>query len=151
MKVKPIDVVTSARKLIGTPYQHQGRLPGIACDCIGLAILVCRDLGLGDFDFNAYSRSPDGSLVREIEKVCTPLAKVTEGSLVIFAMRKFPQHCAIASLSETKDFNIIHAYQNSKAVREHQLIPWWQEKIHSVYALPNIDYSGAKEFSCPII
>ena len=144
MPVKPADVIASARKLIGTPYQHQGRIPGQACDCIGLAILVCQDLNLGDFDFKDYGRNPNGELLREIEKVCTPI-DLMEGCLAVFAMRNLPQHCAIIAFDS--GWKMIHAYQNARAVKEHDCIEWWDRKVVGFYALPNVDYSDAvREF-----
>ena len=34
------DVVKEARTWIGTPFVHQGRTKGLACDCLGLMIGV---------------------------------------------------------------------------------------------------------------
>lgn len=38
--------IQKARELIDTPYQHQGRLPGVAIDCLGVIILAAKNAGL---------------------------------------------------------------------------------------------------------
>ena len=37
-------IVAAARGWIGTPYQHQGSLRGVGCDCLGLVRGVWREL-----------------------------------------------------------------------------------------------------------
>jgi hypothetical protein len=37
--------INAARQLIDTPYQHQGRLPGTAVDCLGVVILAAQGAG----------------------------------------------------------------------------------------------------------
>ena len=63
--VTAADVVAAARAHIGTPWQHQGRLRGVALDCAGLVIMVARDLGIvePDFDIRGYGRAPDGTML----------------------------------------------------------------------------------------
>ena len=37
-------IVAAARGWIGTPYQHQGSLRGVGCDCLGLVRGVWREV-----------------------------------------------------------------------------------------------------------
>ena len=139
--VVPSEIVKIARDLVGTPYQHQGRVAGEhgGLDCIGLPLIVCRLAGLGYYDYFNYSREPDGTLIRELDKHWQRLPDIKEGSLLVFAIRKEPQHCAIASKFRG-GWGMIHAYENAGQVREHALIPWWRKKITHFYALPGVDY-----------
>src|SRR5438034_10631009 len=58
------EVVERARACIGTPFRHQGRLPGRGLDCVGIVIHVANALGFKEsFDFRVYSRFPDQILV----------------------------------------------------------------------------------------
>lgn len=132
------DIVSAARSYLSVSYHHQGRIRA-GLDCIGLAIAVCRDLGLGDFDFQAYSREPDGyTLQAEIEKVCTPVPQYCTGDLLVFRIRKFPSHCGIVTdLFEGP--GLIHAYQSIGKVAEHTLTSWWEERIVGAYRLPGVE------------
>lgn len=131
------EIVTCARAYLGCPYRHQGRIRA-GLDCIGLAIAVCHDLGLGDFDFQAYSREPDGvTLQAEIEKVCTPILEYQPGDLLIFRIRRLPQHCGIAT-DLMGGIGLIHAYQSIGKVAEHALTDWWKERIIAAYKLPGV-------------
>lgn len=132
------DVIARARSYLGCPYHHQGRI-GAGLDCIGLAIAVCRDLDLGDFDFQAYSREPDGiTLVAEIEKICTPIQQYQPGDLLVFRIRKYPQHCGIVT-GTPEGLGLIHAYQSIGRVAEHNLTDWWVERIVGAYRLPGVE------------
>ena len=135
----PQAVIKSARKLIGTPYHHQGRCPGHACDCIGLPILVCKDLGLGDFDTRDYGRQPDLTFQRRIESICQPVA-LQPGALILFRINKQPQHCGIVA-NDGHELQLIHAWELPKKVVQHYLGAW-EKKIIQTYALPGVDYSA---------
>lgn len=128
-------VVDCARSWIGTPYHHQARVKGVGVDCIGLAIGVCRELGLipAEFDYNGYSRSPHGVLLPVVEQFCKP-EEPQMGSLLIFRIRHEPQHCAIKT-----DRGIVHAYQGVDRVTEHCLGDWWESRIVGSYKLPGVE------------
>lgn len=131
-------VINCAREYTGCPYKHQGRIEA-GIDCIGLVIAVCQDLGLGDFDFQGYSREPDGvTLLREIEKVCTPIQEYQPGDLLVFRIRRWPQHCGIVT-DMPSGLGLIHAYQSIGKVAEHVLADWWVERIVGAYQLPGVE------------
>lgn len=100
-KVTRADVVAEGRALIGVPYVHQGRsLHGL--DCVGLPILVCRNLGLiaPDFDVNGYQQTPDGKTMLEIcdrYMVRIPMHLLQPGDVLVYSLhRKLgPQHMGI--------------------------------------------------------
>lgn len=54
--------VETVLSYVGTPFHHQGRLPGVGLDCPGPIICAARHHGLvaPNFDVTAYSRIPDG-------------------------------------------------------------------------------------------
>jgi cell wall-associated NlpC family hydrolase len=51
---------------VGTPYHHQGRIPGVAMDCPAPVIVACWELGLKprSFDVMGYGREPDGATLK---------------------------------------------------------------------------------------
>lgn len=147
--VAPSSVITSARKLIGTPYLHQGRLPQIGCDCLGVPILVGFDLDLFvglPFEQKAiiveanYPRIPDGRMRTQVEAICQPIV-IAPGALLLFQMSATEQHCGIVS-EYMGELGLIHAWDLSgvNAVVEHRLTQDWLAKITGCYALPGVDY-----------
>lgn len=61
--VKAADYIATVESYCGTPYVHQGRLPGVGMDCP--APIICgawhHELKPRSFDVTGYSRDPDGS------------------------------------------------------------------------------------------
>jgi cell wall-associated NlpC family hydrolase len=137
----PSAIVDAARSLINTPYKHQGRIAQGELDCLGVVIVTAKIVGVvdRDFDFRHYTRSGNGLLQSELEKYCTELPEITEGAIALFNLDGQPNHCAVIShqLSVT---SMIHAYENAGRVREHELIPFWRDKIVKIYAFPKVDY-----------
>lgn len=52
------EVERIARSMLGTPWHHQGRLPGVGLDCIGLVVCIAREMDFFDYDEKDYSRNP---------------------------------------------------------------------------------------------
>lgn len=96
-----LEVVAEARSWIDTPFHHQARAKGQACDCAGLVIGVARALALvpPEFDVTAYPRVPDGKsllgwcdqYMRRIDRT-----QMQPGDVVVVAFDKDPQHLGIA-------------------------------------------------------
>lgn len=109
-------IVSEARSMIGTPWHHQGRAPGVGLDCIGLVICVLARLGYEAKDRAGYRRAPIPheflTAVREqaIEK---DIADALPGDMLLIAPGKLLQHAAIYSDNDC----IIHA-RNAAFVEE---------------------------------
>ena len=131
-------VVAEALKLVDTPYSHQGRKPGVGIDCIGLPILVAKNLSLGDFDEIDYGRRPNGTLKRKIEQVCQPIV-IQPGALLIFKIAVEAQHCGIVSEHHLEGFGLIHAWDVANKV-VHQRLGDWRKKIVGCYGMPGVEY-----------
>jgi NlpC/P60 family putative phage cell wall peptidase len=125
-------ILWTARQWVDTPYHHQGRVKGVGCDCIGLVIGVCQEIGLINFDFTNYERVPDSTvMMKEIEKHCKPTIDPEPGDLLVFRIKKNPQHVGILT-----DRGIIHAYQSIGKVVEHPLDVWWMKRNIGCFELP---------------
>ena len=125
-------IIKAARTWIDTPYHHQARIKGVGCDCIGLVIGVCWELGLIDFDIGNYDRTPDSTMMMELlDHHCTRTEDPSPGDLLVFRIRKNPQHVGILT-----DSGIIHAYQSVGKVVEHGLDDWWHDRIIASFVLP---------------
>lgn len=61
------DVVEAARRLLGTPFGHQGRIPGVSLDCAGVVVETALACGAEFEDWTAYRRFPrEQDVVREM-------------------------------------------------------------------------------------
>ena len=40
------EFIAAARSYLRTPYGHQGRMPGVLLDCVGVPICAARQVGL---------------------------------------------------------------------------------------------------------
>ena len=147
--INSIEVVKSARKLIGTPYLHQGRLPGKACDCLGVPILVGAELGLFDhLSFEQkelinradYRRIPDGTMGKKIDLICQKRF-LQQGVLLLFKISTVEQHCGIVS-NYMNGYGLIHAWdvKGVNKVCEHRLSKDWLQKVLGCYGLPGVKY-----------
>lgn len=95
------EFVVYVRSMVGTPFHHQGRLPGVGLDCPGPLIVAVRHFGIKppDFDISGYVGTPDG---RELKAHCdehmTPISQdeMQAGDVLLVAWRAGPpQHLGI--------------------------------------------------------
>ena len=130
------EVIAAARAELGTPFMHQGRLPGIALDCAGLAVVVARHW----YDVTepaAYSRGPSNGQLEYwiehqdfIERVTSaPVA----GNLLLMRFGNEPQHIAFCA-GDT----MIHSYSNVGKVTEHRFSDVWQARVVRVYRFKDL-------------
>lgn len=136
------DVVAAARQHIGTPWVHQGRLPGVALDCAGLVIMVARELGLvaPDFDINGYARWPDGTMVEWCDRYMQRIADIELGAVLVLATTDEPQHVGIVGDYLHGGWSLIHASNTGKPARciETRLMFARNAQQRGVYRLPGV-------------
>lgn len=129
------EVVTAVRRYLKVPYLTQGRTrKGV--DCIGLAIAVCWDLQIGNFDFTNYGGDPHGfALVERIGSVCEETATPLPGDLLVFSRKVGgpPSHCGFLVGD-----SMVHAWDRVRFVAEHDYTPWWQRRLASAFILPGV-------------
>jgi cell wall-associated NlpC family hydrolase len=121
------NIVAYAREALGTPFQHQGRICGLALDCAGLAAHVATRLGMPFNEWPGYGRTPHDGLLESVMKAQPCLKEVNDlqpGDLVLMKFVKEPQHVAIYA-GET----IIHSYESVGRVVEHRLDATWLSRI----------------------
>lgn len=119
-------IIEYAREVLGTPFAHQGRVPGLALDCIGLAIHVARRAGFNPVDVDGYGPQPHAGLLEQalddaefLDAVALPLP----GDILLMRFADDPQHVAILTGP-----TIIHSYANAGKVVEHHYSPIWQAR-----------------------
>lgn len=123
-------IVSAARGLLGTPYRHQGRVPGPqgGIDCIGVPVLVAWLLGVKPLSWNVdgYRRVPDGyTLMRRIRQELAD--EVTwdaagPGDVAVFDWGQYPHHVGILGSYRSGGLSLIHADSVSRKVVEQRLV-----------------------------
>lgn len=129
-------IVSAARQLIGTPYLHQGRVPGHGVDCVGVGVCVAWACGIKPTTWNitGYRRIPDGhSLMRHLRENMAgevDLQGTQTGDLVVIAFDRFPHHVGIAGDYHGGGLSLIHADNRAGRVVEQRLV--FNEEIRFV-------------------
>lgn len=117
----------AARTCLGTPYHHQGRLPGVGLDCIGLLVYAGAASGrlAPGVDVTGYPRYPDGKLL--LHHLDAHLDRVHPDDMrpsdaVCVAYEKHPQHVGILGSYRHGGLSMIHALGSAGKVVEHRLL-----------------------------
>lgn len=150
MPVTRQQIVTEARTWINTPFRHQGRVKGIACDCIGLGFSVARALGLGSGDgvpddrLN-YGSQPLGDYVHDrVAQLLKekPVSEMQMGDLVTVRMNVAACHVGIIGKlyvgTPDECLSIIHAYSTAGKVVETVIDEALRNKIKGCFEFPGV-------------
>ncbi|MBK7357570.1 NlpC/P60 family protein [Propionivibrio sp.] len=94
------DIINAARACLGTPFRHQGRIPGVALDCAGLVVAVAKAIGADYNDVAGYGRTPYGGMLESC--LCSQpgldissKADRQPGDILLIRFSGDPQHLAI--------------------------------------------------------
>lgn len=134
------EIVAAARGWVGTPWVHQGRTKGLACDCIGLIVGIGAELGMpgAALDRTDYRRQPDGvtleaTLRRALAPVPPPWPRnLMVADVVLMRWMKLPVHVGLLA-DAGEPFSLIHAYSPAGKVVEHRLDPRWLGRIVAAF------------------
>jgi len=134
-------LIAEARSYLGIPWVHQGRTKK-GVDCVGFILLSMWSLGIKTEEIKGYSRQPDGVLLKHImdnQPAMRPIGKdekPEKGDIVLFRIRKHPQHVALLTDSNTAELGMIHSYNGGqKKVIEHDFADYWRKKAVQYYRL----------------
>ena len=135
------DIVSVARKWLGTPYQHQASLRGVGCDCLGLIRGVWRELiGPEPEPMRPYSQdwAEAGGEETLLAVGETHFEKVDDwrpGDVLLFRFRDGvpAKHLAIATASD----RMIHSHDRA-CVAEVAIIPFWRRRIVCAFRFPGV-------------
>lgn len=133
------EIVSEARTWLEVPWRHQGRdITGV--DCVGLVVMVCRALGISDYDSTSYGRSPDarqflGHFTAGGATRINPL-EAGDGDLMVFHQSGFPCHCGILSTRFGERY-VIHSHMGRRKVVEEHVRP--ESPVVACYRLPGVD------------
>lgn len=141
--MKGEEIVAIARETLGTPYQHQQRVNGLALDCAGVPVFVARRLGLPIEDITNYGRLPVPIEMRRVldqHLTRVPTGRMQAGDVVWIRFEREPQHFAIVGDYPHGGFSLIHAYNGAGLGRvvEHRLDASWLARIVGVWRFPGV-------------
>lgn len=142
------DIVTEARRWIGTPYVHQASCRGAGADCLGLIRGIWREL-LGPEPEAVAPYTPDwaeagggerllAAALRHLERV-EPFA-ADPGDVLLFRMKEdgVAKHLGILSSGGIADGRMIHSY-SGHSVCETNLGPAWARRLAGVFRYPSVE------------
>lgn len=142
------EVVAEARTWLGTPYQHQQRLRGVAVDCDGLIIGTARALGIvaPEFDVQGYARQPDGqTLLAYCRQFMTEIAvsEMRPGDVAVMchprSNGRTAGHMGIVADYLHGGMSLIHAMGNGPAkVVEHRLDATTLARVVAAFRMPGV-------------
>jgi NlpC/P60 family putative phage cell wall peptidase len=137
----PAIVVAAARRWLGTPYHDQASVPGVGCDCLGLARGVWREVvGPERFPIPPYSRDWGETGPREVlaEGARTAMPEIAPaeagpGALLLFRMqpRAIAKHVGIVTTPD----RFIHAYERLGVIEE-PLTGSWRRRVAFAFGFP---------------
>lgn len=76
--------IEEVRACLGTRWRHQGRLPGVGLDCVGLVVVPAGRVGLRVADSLDYGLRPDGRLRAMVEAQMDPSPDPRPGDVLLF-------------------------------------------------------------------
>lgn len=132
----PDEIITAARACVGTPFQHQGRIIGLALDCAGVIVHTAAQFGLQSVEPTGYGRSPCDGMLEAAADLQLYLQRVIDMQAADVLMMRFtgePQHVGIY----TGD-TIIHAYESAGKVVEHRMDDKWLRRVVRVYRFKDV-------------
>lgn len=133
-------VVAVARSMLGVRWVHQGRSrQGI--DCIGLPVLVRRELGLATLDVADYARMATSEAMIaycRLHMQELSIEQLAPGDLLI--LRFDPnRHMALVGDYPLGGLSLIHAYSMApRRVVEHRFDDVWRSRLLGAFRFPEI-------------
>jgi hypothetical protein len=137
------EIVTEARSWINTRYRHQGRLKGVAVDCVGLIIGVGINLDILDCTaesvrpWDGYARTPNPArmgegLASHLVKIESPIT----GDIAWLGWREnLPMHLAILGSLDGRE-TLIHASGQIGKCAEHDFSQEWCARVMGWWRYP---------------
>lgn len=131
--------VAEARRCVGTPWHHGGRLPGVGLDCAGLLVAAYAAAGVDVADPRRYSAVDDETaLLASVAGLCARELSFAEpwreGDCLLFRRSgPSPMYHHLGLL--TADATFLHAWSTPSvmAVVETPLDEWWSQAVATVY------------------
>lgn len=153
MAVTNLQVVETGRAMIGTPYHHLGRVPGVGLDCVGLYVCVAQKLGLRYADKPYYPAMPLHDLYGPFMALMDNVGPVRAswGDWGLFATMPgnpaLPTHLAMFT-----DRGLLHSEgrRGKRRVVEHGYSKYWHTRLLGIYRYPGVTIEKGTELWPPL-
>ena len=116
-------IVTAARACVGTRFRAQGRSPGLALDCVGVALAAASAAGARPTTIPAYQlggREEIGLELFLLGAGCSAVAIAASGDLLVVAPATGRRHLAVVTPG-----GVVHAHAGLGRVVEGPLDADW--------------------------
>ena len=140
MPAKRTDIIATARACKGTPFRHQGRLPGVGLDCAGVLLAIGNRHGQTprpDFNVTGYARYPNEIEVRRwLRLLLDPVYDFSQrkfGDVVVIADHAHAVHLGILVPDGHGGEALVHASERAGGVVEHGINAAWRRQIRAVW------------------
>ncbi|AHM04751.1 GTA NlpC/P60 family peptidase [Roseibacterium elongatum DSM 19469] len=139
------EIVSAARRWLGTPYLHQASCRGAGTDCLGLILGIWRER-FGALPEAVPGYTPDWSEAAREERLWQaarrhmrekPVAQAAMGDVLLFRMRAggVAKHMGVQGEVATGAETFIHAY-SGRGVVESRLSGPWARRVVARFAFP---------------
>jgi cell wall-associated NlpC family hydrolase len=137
-------VVATARSFKGTPFKHQGRIPGRGLDCAGVintAANLCAIVA--NFNFTRYSHFPRPEMVRReltanLDLVAGGIAAARPGDVLWLADHGYATHMGIVG-DGSEYLTVIHSSRRDGGVIESIIDAQLARDVRGVFAFRGIE------------
>lgn len=130
------DFLAEVRSLVGTPYAHRGRLPGVALDCIGVPIVALRRCGVDVPEPAPYGQLMPGGLIDGLRLYCDEIERelAQPGDVVVMLWGDVPCHVGVL-IDRRRDgvFWMVRAHAHAGFVRSAPLTI--DVRVHSCWRI----------------
>lgn len=145
-------IINIAKSWVGTPFHAQGRLKNVGCDCAGLIIGICNELGivskfdekpLAQHDIKGYryvrdSRFLDSEFSKHLYwNDFVSLSNLYVGNILLLKFNSTHYHIGIISKLdyENNAAELIHACSKNEKVLEHSVYYNFLKFGHKIFNL----------------
>lgn len=126
--------VAVARSYVGTPFHHEGRLPGVGLDCIGSPVCAGIASGFDVRDVRGYPLRPNGMLKKMLDERLINVPTMLTGDLLLMRFdHEEPHHLAIFTGK-----TIIHAHVIARKCVEQDWTDYWADRTVGIYRFPEL-------------
>lgn len=135
--IKRVHLIAEAETWVGTPWAHQGRIKGVAVDCVGLLMGVGKALGLPYKDVQGYPPRPGAELRAMCDEQMDPVGRMNRkpGDALLLAWHRNPIHLAIL----LDDDYVIHSNGIVGKVVKHPMDDSWRKAIVQAYHFRGVE------------
>ncbi|WP_173931145.1 peptidase P60 [Chelativorans sp. Marseille-P2723] len=137
---RPEQVIAEALSWVGTPYRHQASRKGVACDCVGLLLGICRGLygrqpvSPGPYTQDWLEAGGEERLLDGMRQHFIPCGDaLLPGRIIVFRWRPHLPAKHLGILTGPTAF--AHAYEG-RGVLISRLVPQWRRRIAGVFEFP---------------